>query len=81
VRSFSRWLEAAAVGPELSARYLQDLRTIIGKSPQMASGDAAGRRAIKLAELVGKESRILEIVAGVILILRDSPAPEIKGGE
>lgn len=81
VRSFSRWLEAAAVGPELSARYLQDLTTVVGKSPLMASGDAGGRRAMKLAELVGKESRILEVVAGVLPILRDSPAPETTEGE
>ena len=76
VRSFSRWLEAAAVGPELSAGYLQKLTNIIGKSPQMASGDAGGRRAMKLEELEGKEARILAVVEEVIPILRDSPAPE-----
>ena len=57
VRSFSRWLGAAAVGPELSERYLHELTNIIGKSPMMASGDAGGRRAMKLMELVAKGAR------------------------
>jgi hypothetical protein len=47
----------------------------------MASGDAGGKRAMKLAELVGKESRILAVVEGVIPILRDAPAPEVSEGE
>jgi hypothetical protein len=76
VRSFSRWLEAAAVGPELSAGYLQKLTDIVGKSPQMARGDAGGRRALKLDLLKDKESQILGVVEEVIPILRDSPAPE-----
>jgi hypothetical protein len=80
VRSFSRWLEAAAVGPELSAGYLQKLTDIIGKSPLMASGDAAGKRAVKLEVLSGKESQILAVVEELIPILRDSPAPEPTEG-
>ena len=76
MRSFSRWLQAAAVGPELSERYLKDLTTIIGKSPKMKAGDAGGRHAMKLSELVGKETRILAAVEDVVPILRDAPAPE-----
>lgn len=76
VRSFSRWLQAAAVGPELSAEYLRELTTIIGKSPLMESGDSAGKRAIKLADLAGKESRILAVVERLIPTLRNAPPPE-----
>jgi hypothetical protein len=81
VRSFSRWLDAAAVGPELSAGYVQKLTDIIGKSPLMASGDAAGRRALKLEVLKDKEAQILGVVEEVIPILRDSPAPDRDEGE
>ena len=76
VRSFSRWLEAAAVGPELSAGYLQKLTEVIGKSPLMLPGDAGGRRALKLEALHGMEQQILDVVYEVVPILRDSPAPE-----
>jgi hypothetical protein len=76
VRSFNRWLQAAAVGPELAAGYVQKLTEIIGKNPKMAAGDAAGRRAPKLEDLQGKEEQILGAVQEVIAILRDSPAPE-----
>jgi hypothetical protein len=76
VRSFSRWLQAAAIGPELSAEYLRELTTIIGKSPLMESGDGAGRRAIKLADVAGKEKRILAVVERLIPTLRNAPPPE-----
>ena len=42
----------------------------------MESGDSAGKRAVKLTELVGKESRILALIEGLIPILRNAPAPE-----
>jgi hypothetical protein len=76
VRSFSRWLQAADVKPELSQHYLEELTAIIGKSPLMASGDAAGKRAINLRELKGKEHRVLEVVGKLVPVLRDAPAPE-----
>jgi hypothetical protein len=60
----------------LSAGYLQKLTDIIGESPLMASGDAAGRHALKLGLLQGKEDQILSVIEEVISVLRDSPAPE-----
>jgi hypothetical protein len=81
VRPSSRWLKAAAVEPEVSAGYVERLTNIIGKSPRMERGDWAGKRALRLEVLQGKEEQILAEAANVLSVLRDAPAPEGDEGD
>ncbi len=47
----------------------------------MASGDAAGRRALKLEVLQGKEKQIPAEVEEVFPVLRDAPASKRDEGD
>jgi hypothetical protein len=67
-----RWEKNAGVGPELARDLDETLTRILGRSPRMAKGDAAGTKAISLV-LVGKHTEaILAAMQRVAVVLRDS---------